>query len=168
MLDAATKQQLRQAYRTSMMIGLAMLWSLLVYAAMVELLRWNLAPFKGFAPFPAVDILRYVFLALSVADFFLIRFLRNRILSGKLNVQQAPSPPRGSSEQIQRLRVASVVTYALCESVAIYGLILFLIAGSRSDFYGFLVLSAVLYAVYFPRYGQWEQWVHEQERGHST
>lgn len=52
--------------------------------------------------------------------------------------------------------------------MGITGLLLFLMAGSRSDLYGFLALSVVLQAIYFPRYGQWEQWIRKQERGEAT
>jgi hypothetical protein len=55
--------------------------------------------------------------------------------------------------------MATVITYALCESIAIYGLILFLIGGSRFDFYTFLILSLIYFAAYFPRHHQWEEWV---------
>jgi hypothetical protein len=48
--------------------------------------------------------------------------------------------------------------------VVIYGLMLFLMGGRSSDFYFFMALSLVFFAVYFPRYGQWEEWVSERER----
>ena len=159
MLEAAMKEQLRQRYRIAVIIGLAMVYSLLAYVALVELLRWRLAPFRGLAPFPAVDILRYLLLALSVANFYLIRLVRDRLLPGERQVVQAPGSPGGSSERIGKLQVAATVAYAQCEAVAVFGLLLFLLAGRRADFYGFLALSVVSFAVYFPRYGQWEEWI---------
>jgi hypothetical protein len=56
----------------------------------------------------------------------------------------------------------TTVTYALCESIAIYGLILFLIGGRRFDFYSLVILSLIFFAVTFPRYAQWEEWLKKE------
>jgi hypothetical protein len=61
-----------------------------------------------------------------------------------------------SSVSIQQLAVSSIITFALCEAVAIYGLVLFFIAGNSADFYIFMMLLLIYFAVYFPRYSQWE------------
>ncbi len=63
------------------------------------------------------------------------------------------------SSKIQKLFSATIITYALCESVAIFGLVLFLTGGETFDFYLFIALSLTFFAVHFPRYGQWEEYL---------
>jgi hypothetical protein len=53
---------------------------------------------------------------------------------------------------------ASVLSFAFCESVAVFGLALFLMSGEPSDFYLFLLISLIFFAVSFPQYGGWEEW----------
>lgn len=59
---------------------------------------------------------------------------------------------------VTNLKTATVVTNAIAEAPAVYGLILFLIGGHVSGFYLLLAYSLVLLLASFPRYGQWEAW----------
>jgi hypothetical protein len=139
--------ELKKTYRMAVFIGVAMILSVLIYAALVELLKANLKPFKGFSPTSTMEILKYLFFAVAVAEFFVIRFIRGRVLA-----IEGPLSSRTS-----KLLSVTIITYAICESNAIFGLILFLIGGSSFDFYIFMVISIFFYAVYFPRYSQWEE-----------
>ncbi len=148
--------ELKRGYRVATVIGIAMIVSVFIYAVVVEFIKKEFAPFGGFSPFSEVEILRYILLGISIVEFFSIRFIRNQVLSPRTEVLShqriQPAIP------VQRLITMSIVTYALCESVAIYGLVFFLIAGDSLDFYIFMLLSLIYFAVYFPRYGQWEEW----------
>lgn len=155
---------LRKAYRMTAFIGLTMIASLIIYAVLVELIKKQNAPFGGFSPMPdVIATLRYALLGVVAVEFFVIRLLNTLMLSGKAPLRSSPATIRFAPE-VQRLVSASVVTYALCESVAIYGLVLFLIQGNSGDFYLFLVLSLFYFSIYFPKYGKWEEWIAEQER----
>lgn len=163
-MPPSRNDDLRKAYRITAFVGLAMIASLIVYAVVVELIKKQNAPFGGFSPMPEViGKLRYVLLGVVVVEFFVIRFLNKLMLSGKAPLRSSPTAGPFTSE-VQRLISASIVTFALCESVAIYGVVLFLIQGNTSDFYLFLALSLFYFIVYFPRYGNWEEWIAEQER----
>jgi F0F1-type ATP synthase membrane subunit c/vacuolar-type H+-ATPase subunit K len=120
-------QQLKTRYLTANFIGLVMMGSVFIYLVVVEVLKRTLAPFAGLADFtPAqVQMLKYIFVALAIGHFFVIRFVQ-KILS------------TGSMEGLFR---AAVVTFALSEAVAIYGLVLFLLSGRAMDFYLFMFLS---------------------------
>ena len=163
-MESRSMDELKRGYRLAVIIAVSMIASLLAYGAVVEILKREYAPFEGFSPFPEVEFLRYALFGIAIAEFFLIRFIRNLILSQRVPVKTASSQGNISSPAIQRLYTETVITCALCESVAIYGLVLFLIAGSSADFYTFLVLSLIYFAVYFPRYDQWERWIKEGER----
>lgn len=138
---------LAQHYRVTRTIGAAMIASLLVYAIVVQLIRITFAPFEGFARFPQWEVLRYAFVGLAVAAAALIQVLRRRLLAAR---------PAGMVPGLA-LQTASIVTFALCEAVGVFGFVLFLVGGSVVDFYFFLVLSLVLFGIYFPRYDQWAQ-----------
>jgi hypothetical protein len=123
-------------------MGLAMIGSVFLYAVVVEVLKRALAPFPGVAaldPAPA-QMLKYLFIALAFADFFLIKFFQ-RIMGG------------GTVEGLIR---AAIVTFALSESVALLGLVLFLLTGNAMDFYTFMFLSLFYFWFFFPKYQDWE------------
>jgi F0F1-type ATP synthase membrane subunit c/vacuolar-type H+-ATPase subunit K len=157
---------LKKAHRQATLIGVAMISSLFIYVIVVESIK---SYFQGITPLFIVEILRYLLFGLAFVEFFLIGFLRKRLLSFNTGVG-GPSNQEEARSPIQRLLIVTIISYALCESVAIYGVILFLIGGSRLDFYIFLILSLIYFAVYFPRYNRWEEWskrAHERVGIHS-
>lgn len=123
-------------------IGLAMIGSVFLCALVVEILKRTLAPFPGLAGLTPAQAqnLKYFFVALALADFFLIKFLQ-KILGF------------GSAQQLIR---AAIISYALSESVAVLGLVLFLMAGNAMDFYTFMFLSLFYFWFFFPRIKDWE------------
>jgi len=138
-------EELKRYYRTARLIGVVMIGSLLIYAVVVEVFRSTGLPIKDLSSLLNLEIVRYLFLGIAVVQFFVIRWIRVRLLSKK--------------RQSQILLSATIVTYALCESVALFGLILFFLSGSLFDFYLFLSLSLIYFYVFFPRYAQWEEWM---------
>ena len=151
------QDDLRKGYRLAALIGVLMIGSVLVYVVIAELIKESNAPFQGFAQMPDIALLRYALLAVAAVEFIVIPVLTRAMLSGAV-----PPPSASASGQhlpeIKRLISSAIVTYALCESVAIYGLVLFLLNGDSSDLYLFIVLSVLFFAVYFPKYSRWEEW----------
>lgn len=156
-IETRVAEDLHNTYKIAKTVGVAIMASLFVYAIVVEYIKRQYEPFNGFAPLPhqTFGMLRYVLLGAAGAEFFIIHFLDRALLSAKIPVGTPPS---------QRLMIAAVVRFALCESVAIYGLVLFLIQGSSMDFYSFLIISLFYFGIYFPRYDAWEAWVKEREK----
>ena len=97
-----------------------MIASVFVYAGVVELIKWQLAPFAGFARLDpgTAGLIKYVFLALAAAQYGTIKVVQ-KILSAK---------------SADHLPQAAIVTFALCESVAVLALALFLLTGTSLDF----------------------------------
>jgi hypothetical protein len=135
-------------------IGLAMIGSVFLYAGVVEVLKRTMAPFAGFATLPVAQAmtLKYVFVALAIGNFFLIKFIQ-KILG-------APS--------VQQLRQAAIITFAISESVAVLGLVLFLLAGNAMDFYTFMFLSLFYFWFFFPKYQDWEERLGAQPSSGAT
>jgi len=134
---------LKARYLAVNFIGLAMIAAVFVYAGVVELIKWQLAPFAGFAKLDprTVGLLKYAFLALAAAQF------------GIIKVVQKILPTRSADNLSQ----AAVITFALCEAVAVLGLVLFLLAGNSLDFYIFMMISLGFFYLFFPKYEHWEQ-----------
>jgi hypothetical protein len=152
-------ERLGQYHRMATVIGYGMIGTLLIFAAAVETLKaMNYRP-GGFLPPSALEILRYLLLGITLVEFFMIRIVRRMILSGGGRVSGLPKQGDPFLPKVQKLFTSAIVTFAFCESAGIYGLVLFIIGGSSFDFYLFVFLSLALFAVYFPKYPQWEEWV---------
>ena len=156
-------EQLRKTYRIAVIIGVAMIGSLFIYSAIIEWMKTNYKPFQGFSGFPGLEMLRYLFLGIAVGEFALTKFVRNLILSGKGGRGEDSGAERPSPSAAFKLLTAAIINYALCETVAFFGLVLFFIGGSSFDFYFFMVLSLIFYAIYFPRYSHWEDWMRKTD-----
>jgi len=153
-MEPPTDEALHKGHRTAVYICCAMIASVFVYMGVAEFLAAQNAPFHGYSPVPG-DIynkLRLILLALALADLALIPFLHNRVLSA------GNRSSTSSVSSYQRLISASMVSFALCESIAVYGLVLFLLNGRLRELYLFIFISLVSFVIHFPRYGRWEEW----------
>jgi|GEM_PF-716825 len=156
-----SRKDLIVAYSVISSIGASLICSVLIYAIVVELIKKQSAPFSGYAPLPdVIGILRYTMLGVVAAQFFLVRYINKVILSRKpMTFFTETNSLLKKIMTYSRLIIGTVIVYALCESVAIYGLILFLIQGESIDFYLFMTISLSYFAVFFPRYNRWESWI---------
>ena len=145
------REDLKRSHKTASMIGVMIIASLLVYLIIVEVLRAQLKPFRGFAPLPEMSTFRYVCYGLAVLEVLVIRLAQSLLL------KRAPGDTVKIT--IQKLFRASILTVCLSEVPAILGLVLFLIGGLNKDFYALLAVSLVLVFMYFPRLSSWEGWV---------
>jgi len=134
---------LKARYLAVNFIGLAMIASVFVYAGAVEVIKWQWAPFAGFAGLKphTAGLLKYIFLAIAAAQYGAIKVVM-KILPAK---------------SVDNLPLAAIISFALCESVALLGLVLFLLAGNSLDFYIFMLISLWFFYLFYPKYEQWEQ-----------
>ena len=158
---------LKSGYRKAVFLWIEMVFSIFVYAFVVEIMKMNSAFLRATSPLQEGGMPVFLLLGFAIMTFFLIKHIHNQILSGK-----SSGNPAGSkiplSPKIAKLLKASLVSNAICESVAIYGLILFVLNKNPFDFYIFMVLSLFYFAFTFPRYAQWEEWIQETERKGSS
>jgi|UniRef100_A0A7C3WGW8 F0F1-type ATP synthase membrane subunit c/vacuolar-type H+-ATPase subunit K len=134
---------LKKRYLAVNLIGLAMIGSVFLYALVVEVLRRLLAPFAGFGALSpeATGLLTYLFFFLTLGIYFVIRVIRQKL--------PARSP--------QLLPQIAILTFALCEAVAIFGFVLFLLSGNALDFYLFFAISLFMFYIFYPKYESWEK-----------
>ena len=161
-MEKTSEIELRRTYRVAAIIGLAMGLGVLMYLVIVQFLSTSPGFPREASTLPWADMLRYVFLGIALAEFFLINTVRRLMLRPRQgrNVQEGPF-----SATTVRLLTTSIITFAICESVAILGLVLFFLTREASDYYLLMAISLICFAVYFPRYGQWKAWVEAEEGG---
>jgi hypothetical protein len=142
---ARSEIALKTRYLAVNFIGLVLIASVFVCAGVVEILKWQLAPFNGFGGLDpqTIKLLRYIFLALAAGQYAAIK------------VVQKILPARS----VDNLPQAAIVTLALSESVAVSGLVLFLLDGISTDYYIFMLISLGFFYLFFPRYDEWEKMV---------
>jgi len=150
-MESFSDESHRKGHRTAVVIGFCMISSVLFYAGLVEYFTRSNASFAGFSPLPpeVFNTLRLILLGVSLVDLALIPYLRNRVLTAQ---NRTGTPPAG------RLLTALMLSFALCESIAIYGFILFLLNGAREEFYLFFFLSLIAFVIHFPRFERWQEW----------
>lgn len=119
--------------------------AILLYTVFVEVLAAR--GYRG----PLAQLLagpfKYVLYAVGALALPVIK-LAGRKLTAKL-----PTP----EETIRALTTAAIVRAAAAELPAIAGLLLFLLAGLRADFYMLAVFALALEIYNFPRLGAWEE-----------
>lgn len=142
---------LKKVYQISVVVGIAIIASLFVYAIVVLLLKSQSVTAGRLATIQDVRGLRYVFYALSVGIVIILRVLRGLLL------RRQSSDTRQTL--IGKLQRTSILSMALSEGPAIFGLLLFFLGGMERDFYILLFVSLVLVFMYFPRLKNWEEWL---------
>jgi F0F1-type ATP synthase membrane subunit c/vacuolar-type H+-ATPase subunit K len=164
-MEAGSMDELKMGYRTTAIVGVAMLSALFFYAVVVEiLLRTGSYSTTSADSQDVIRVLRYAFLGTSIAMPFLAGVVRNITLSKQV-ATSSPQYKSPLSEPMARLRTASMITYAFSEVPALLGFILFILGGSRLDFYVLLAIALLSSYIYFPRYSQWEEWLKRQSIG---
>jgi hypothetical protein len=131
-------------------IAVAMLGSLVLYVLVVEILRATRTPIPGATDLSQLEALRYAFFLVAMASLVLARTVRTSFVTRQAGRPQ-PTP--------QRLLTGTVLSLAYCEVSAVLGLLLFVLQGRVFSFYVFLGISLVGMILFFPRYGEWEDWV---------
>jgi hypothetical protein len=138
-METTKNQSIETSLRQLRIIHAAMLFSIVLYAFIS--LR---APAR---PVPPPTVL-YAFMFVTLADVGLILVLRNKLLasSGPLSSGQSDD-----SLVIARWRSACIITWALCESIALFGLVLRYMGFAMTQAMIFFVAGFVLMALFAPR-----------------
>jgi hypothetical protein len=147
------------ACRRAQLIGGALVSSLVVFVYVLRVVAAKHAPFIGFAPSLDLRLLRVIFALVAVVDLVMLRFVTSSVLGAARSAATA-----GGASVAARLTTLSIVRLAICEAIAILGVVLFLLGGRWADFTGFAVASLAAFAFNFPRRSQWEDWVRQLPR----
>ncbi len=164
--DAGDKEMLRSAMKVNWVIWGAMLLSLGVYIFVAHLLKAELktAAWKDLS----LATLRTILFVIAFMEYPLIHYLRKKMVSGseagrRFRTASQTLPSRGHPANIQYTS-ALVVSLALAESMAIYGLVLFLLAKDMRSMYVLTAFSAVAMIIYRPKMEELETLASEIRR----
>lgn len=161
-MEKSDKADLNKAYWIAIVVAGVTIASFLVYTWLVNFIDTSFDPFNGLFPLIKGDTLKYVLMGTSVAISLLIRLIKKVLPSGRVSVRlpaQVTQRLNIESDSAQRLLITAVITFALCELVALFGVAVFLVSGHALDFYIFLVLSIILITTNFPLRKEWEELV---------
>ncbi len=142
---------LKKDYRMAVLMALPMVASVLIYWFVLR----SIEPPK--VVHDAIDVTRYLLYAVALSGVGFI-FVLKRIYLKK-------APRENLSKLLGKLKSSTFATLALCEAPAVYGLIIYFIGGPRSDFYILAAYSLCLFAVFFPRFAQWQEYTADASAG---
>lgn len=142
------------ACRRAQQIGVALMLSTASYFFVAKLIAAQRAPFPGFAPSLPIEVLRVVFAAMAVAALLMLKGVTRQMLV-------APARPVSAAHGLsligQRLFALSLTRLAICQAIAVFGFVLFLLGGHWQDFYAFVIASVGAFLFHFPRLSQLEE-----------
>ena len=145
------QDEIGRALKPAVMVSVVILASLVVYLALVEVLKAALKPFRGFAGTSDMQPVRYAAFGAAAAVILLILVLRSRLFKRRGGADAGTA--------LSRLQRAALLTMVLAEVPAVLGLVLFFVGGNAADFYKLLFASIVLAFIHFPRRRAWEEWL---------
>lgn len=160
-MDGRGRGEIRRGCRQARTIGLAIMGASGLMAVLMELLRIASPSYRGIPGFEQLEILRYVLMAVAAGEVLLIRHFARMpfpVMEPRPGIQ---SPLGDHPPAILQLIIRHVILGALSFSVAVYGVMLFLIGLNPADLYGFLGLSLVLQWLHLPRVERWEESLRE-------
>lgn len=144
---------IKKTHRIAALIGYSIFGAMAFYLILEELIRSKMAPFYGLYHTKNLQTLRYLFYGLSAASVIIARLLQSLLLKKR--------PGDTALDLLNKLHRTSLIVVVMSELPALFGLVLFLMAGLNRDFYVLLGISVVVLFIFFPRRQAWEKWISE-------
>ena len=155
-MPQTSQATLQQQFKITNYIGLVMIGSVFIFAFLVFAIE------KGYFSFlengnQKVDVavvtkIKYLFILISVVIFLIIKFMKNYLLRF-FQKQYAKS----LYPQVLPLFALTLLVFALCETISIYGLVLFILSRNPNDFFIFMAISLLYFYLFYPKYADWER-----------
>ena len=152
-MDASQKRTVENKLLVLWIIWGAMVGSLVFYIVICNLIGDQIRQPKG-PGFPLV-LLRNIFFGIGIVALIATHFIRKFILrkpsGGPGSVSTSQPAPQDLAKIYAKYTIALIISLALCESVGIYGLVLFFLGGSFQVMYTFMIISAAGMFYYRPK-----------------
>ena len=150
----------KEKYKSTLIVYFALVFSILIYAGLIPILKNNPELPLIKLPVEQLNLIKYILFGISIFNYFVAAFIRKVMLvqlvaSYHAGLKVASAEPSG---RIPNFMAVEVVTFAICESVAIYGLVLYLIGKRPEDFYTQIILALLFFILYFPKPSKWAEW----------
>jgi hypothetical protein len=144
LLDAATKAECDQQYRAVQVLYFAMLASLVGYVVIGLVLGSTRAPSTPAAP--AENWVRSLYL-LSIGLIVAAYLVKKRMVRPLV----PELTPGEIKQRLASFRSGHLITYVLCESIGLLGLLALFLGGSRSQFINLVVVAFALMILLRPK-----------------
>ena len=158
MIDAKEKEVLAKAMRINWVIWAAMLSSIGIYVLVAHLTKGKVTIGAGIGD--VFGLLKIILLVVGILELLLIPYIKKLVLKGvrppKTTAAMGIAGP-GSHPAVAAYMSALIVSLAIAESVAIYGLVLFFLGGDFQTLYLFAALGACGMIVSRPKMDELEQ-----------
>ncbi len=169
MLEETDRVALEKGVRILWIIWAAMLGLLFIYVFVChqigEEIKGNTSP-----DFP-IALLKNILYGAVIVTLFLTHFLRRFMLTGQFSSPEAkPFKPASISDQpslLAKYTIAVFISLALCESIGIYGLVLFFLGDDIQTLYIFITISALSMFYYRPKMEELERVALIMKRNHK-
>jgi hypothetical protein len=152
--------RLRKTHKKAVIIAAAMMITPLIYVGLAEFLLRDTFPSISF---PFYGKLRYFIIAAAAIEIIVMSIVKNLIISGEIKIDKVQfhrkkeeKTETGEEEFIRRLFRAFFVSYSVWDSIAFFGLILFILGKNSTELYAFVGAAIFMMMVHFPRYDDWE------------
>jgi hypothetical protein len=163
-MDASQKGTVENKLFIMWIIWGAMMGSLVFYIVICNLIGDQIRQPTG-PDFPLV-LLRNILFGIGIVALIATHFIRKFILrkpSGGPGLEStSQSSPQDPAKIYAKYTIAMIISLALCESVGIYGLVLFFLGGSFQTMYTFMIISAAGMFYYRPKKEEIKALSHEQ------
>jgi len=147
MLNTEEKESSGKSLLSIWIIWASMLVSLVIYVLVCHLFGEEIK--SGVSPDLPVSLIKSVLIAVSAIEIVIAWFLRRFMLTTR--------KPLEASQAVERYAVAVVISLAISESIAVYGLILFFIGEDFPTLYSFTAVSAAAMIFYRPKADEFER-----------
>ena len=141
------KEQLKKKFKLVQIIWTAMIVSLAIYAVIGsiagDLIKKN-------AEIP-LDMFKNVFYIISIVELGAAYYIRKLIIKPGLKITQDTA--------VQKYFIVSLITFALSESIGLYGLVLYFLGSEIFDMYIFMIISVAALFFFQPSFDDMEDYV---------
>lgn len=153
-MDTSQKGTAENKLFVMWIIWAGMVGSLAIYIVICNLIGDQIK--RPIGPSFPLTLLRNIFFGISIVTLITTYFIRNLILkkpSGSPGSVSTSEPSRQDLDNkiSAKYTVSMIISLVLCESVGIYGLVLFFLGGSFQVMYTFMIISAAGMFYYRPK-----------------
>lgn len=127
-------------------------WGTLVFSIIVYVVFCHFVGKDIVIEFGDTDLLKNIMFVLSVASFGPAWYIKKFILNNA--VKKAPNNKLEIESAIKIYLTASIITWAICESAAIFGLMLYLLSKDFTSLYSFIAISLIGMIYFRPKYSE--------------
>jgi hypothetical protein len=157
-VEVAERGTNEKGFLTLWIIWVAMAGSLLVYVFLCHQFGEGIKP-TGSHYLP-LGLIRNILTVVSLVTLFLSHFIRKRMLEGRFGGSGFGQFKTGAASSqpspFAHYMAVIIVSLALCESIGIYGLVLFLLGDSFRTLHVFIGISALAMYFYRPKRQEFE------------